>query len=255
MTYSLADLRVADHANVTLWENGGVVLDLRAGRFYHLNGEAARLVTAIGGVTGSDRLTVQAGELAFARRSAESRRFLGELVDRGLVTPSGCCRDVNGARSPRAAWPADRFVGNESRRWLLQRVARRMARGGQVADRIFAAAAVVTAYCMMRWLSMERIVTFLQWLKAGAATSVTEEEYGLCKSAVERSGAKYVTGLTCFSESLATALYCLGKGLAVTWCVGVRNDPFRAHAWCQPATEHEERATCPRHGYERIIGV
>ncbi|MFF3854574.1 lasso peptide biosynthesis B2 protein [Micromonospora sp. NPDC002575] len=41
------------------------------------------------------------------------------------------------------------------------------------------------------------------------------------------------TGPWCLQRSIATALLCRLCGTWPEWCVGVRTEPFRAHAWVQ----------------------
>ncbi|WP_241481557.1 lasso peptide biosynthesis B2 protein [Nocardiopsis gilva] len=40
-------------------------------------------------------------------------------------------------------------------------------------------------------------------------------------------------GEACLQRSLATVLLCRMGGSQPTWCVGVRTEPFQAHAWVE----------------------
>ncbi|CAM3904592.1 lasso peptide biosynthesis B2 protein [Kibdelosporangium persicum] len=80
-------------------------------------------------------------------------------------------------------------------------------------------------------LSPERQFALLNVLRRGARASTVRETHQ-ARNAVLFSSV-LCTGPWCLQRSIATALLCRLCGTWPEWCVGVRTEPFRAHAWVQ----------------------
>ena len=92
---------------------------------------------------------------------------------------------------------------------------------------------VIIAYIALRCLSLSRICKILSVLKRRCSREIGIEEAELTWGAV-RQGSFFFSGrVACLELSLAFVLFVLTKGLSATWCVGVANEPFRAHAWVE----------------------
>jgi len=98
----------------------------------------------------------------------------------------------------------------------------------------------------------ERIRAVLTRLRAGARPATAARTLAANDAVVAVS--TRCSGEYCLQRSLAVALLCRLTGSWPTWCVGVRTDPFGAHAW----VEAEGRPIAESFGagyYRRMITV
>jgi hypothetical protein len=96
--------------------------------------------------------------------------------------------------------------------------------------RVGAVVAVATAR-MLATRSPRRIRAVLMLLRTGArAASATQ--ILASRDAVLGVSPRW-SGEHCLQLSIATVILCRLQGRWPTWCVGVRTDPFAAHAWTE----------------------
>ncbi|GAB2790484.1 hypothetical protein GCM10027091_23290 [Streptomyces daliensis] len=80
-------------------------------------------------------------------------------------------------------------------------------------------------------LPPERQFALLEAFRRGARPSRVDEAHR-ARDAVLFVSVR-CTGPWCLQRSIATALLCRLRGTWPEWCVGVRTEPFTAHAWVQ----------------------
>ncbi|MER8161235.1 lasso peptide biosynthesis B2 protein [Streptomyces sp. NPDC094472] len=96
--------------------------------------------------------------------------------------------------------------------------------------RPLARAAVLLARGIAK-LSPERQFALLGVFRLGARASQADEARRARNAVIFVS--VMCTGPWCLQRSIATALLCRICGTWPEWCVGVRTEPFTAHAWVQ----------------------
>lgn len=96
--------------------------------------------------------------------------------------------------------------------------------------RIAAVAAVSVARLLGR-LPPRRLRALLLRLRTGARAASHDEALAARDAVVAVS--VWCAGQGCLARSLATVLLCRLDGTWPTWCLGVRSEPFSAHAWVE----------------------
>lgn len=96
--------------------------------------------------------------------------------------------------------------------------------------RVLPLAAVAVARMLARcWPA--RLRTVLEVLRRGARPA-TAEQAAAAREAVVAVSLR-CAGAHCLQRSIAAALLCRLRGRWPTWCMGVRTNPFSAHAWIE----------------------
>jgi hypothetical protein len=93
----------------------------------------------------------------------------------------------------------------------------------------------VAAAAPLAKMTPRRIRFVLEFARRGAKPARESEAHEAREAVVAVS--LRCAGNGCLQRSIAAALYCRAKGVWPTWCVGVRTEPFRAHAWIQVADQ------------------
>ncbi|MBW4449157.1 MAG: lasso peptide biosynthesis B2 protein [Spirirestis rafaelensis WJT71-NPBG6] len=93
--------------------------------------------------------------------------------------------------------------------------------------------AVIIAYIVLRWLSLSTICKIVGIAKRRCWREIEVEEADIAWAAVRQSSFFFLGRVACLELSLAFVLFALTKGLSATCCVGVANEPFRAHSWVE----------------------
>lgn len=126
-------------------------------------------------------------------------------------------------------------------------------RGGRLSlpRRSLAILAVGVASLLAR-LSPRRIRVALTLLRAGAAPAGYDQA-SRARHAVVTTSVR-CAGDGCLQRSLAAALMCRAQGVWPTWCVGVRTEPFGAHAWVEAEGRPVDEPDPPGH-YHPILTV
>lgn len=100
-------------------------------------------------------------------------------------------------------------------------------------DRLRGLLVVIIAYIALHSLSLSIISKILSVVKRRGFREIEIDEAEVAWGAVRKTGFFFLGRLACIELSLAFVLFALTKGLSATWCVGVANEPFRAHAWVE----------------------
>ncbi|MEU3602707.1 lasso peptide biosynthesis B2 protein [Streptomyces sp. NPDC006798] len=102
-------------------------------------------------------------------------------------------------------------------------------------------------------LTPERQFALLRAVRRGARPSRVAEAHRARNAVLHVS--VMCTGPWCLQRSIATALLCRVTGVWPEWVVGVRTEPFTAHAWVEvdgvPVDEDTERLTA----FRRLVVV
>lgn len=97
-------------------------------------------------------------------------------------------------------------------------------------------------------LTPERQFALLRTVRRGARPSRVAEAHRARNAVLHVS--VMCTGPWCLQRSIATALLCRVTGVWPVWVVGVRTEPFTAHAWVEvdgvPVDEDTEQLTAFR---------
>ncbi|MEW2378905.1 lasso peptide biosynthesis B2 protein [Micromonospora sp. NPDC047812] len=111
--------------------------------------------------------------------------------------------------------------------------------------------AVLLARVIAR-LTPERQFALLKAVRLGARACNVDEAHRARNAVVFVS--VMCTGPWCLQRSIAAALLCRLCGTWPQWCVGVRTEPFRAHAWIQVAgSPVDEDAEQLRYFHELVM--
>lgn len=91
---------------------------------------------------------------------------------------------------------------------------------------------ILIAYIAIHYFPLETICKVLKFLKSSCSHEITIDQANIAWSSVRQSN--FLFGrLACLELSLSFFIFCLTQGLAVTWCIGVIDKPFRSHAWIE----------------------
>ena len=115
--------------------------------------------------------------------------------------------------------------------------------------------AVIIAYIALRCLSLSKISRVVSFLKHRCSREIDIEEANTVWGVVRQSSFFFLGRVACIELSLAFVLFALTKGLSTTCCVGVANEPFRAHSWIEvngkPFREHE----CVEQDFRKLFTI
>lgn len=100
-------------------------------------------------------------------------------------------------------------------------------------ERLKGILAVTAAYIVLRCLPLSTICKIVGVLKRRCWREIEVEEADIAWAAVRQSSFFFLGRVACLELSLAFVLFALSKGLSATCCVGVANEPFRAHSWVE----------------------
>lgn len=89
----------------------------------------------------------------------------------------------------------------------------------------------VAAAAPLARMTPRHIRLVLEFARRGAKPA-NESQAQKARSAVVAVSLR-CAGNGCLQRSIAATLYCRAMGVWPTWCVGVRTEPFQAHAWIQ----------------------
>lgn len=259
-----APLRLSERLRVAAWCDGGVVLDLRRGKYYQVNETTTRLLQAferqslhpeaavdVASSLGLDRDRVREDAEALLRSPVAATWLRPATRSRQTHRRKAVAFPERQTELPRPASSA-RFRAPDQG---CPRATAQVAFTASVNDRVCAASAVVLAQAMIRLLPLDLTVRLLGLLKSPARHAVSTAECERMGVLVSRSGATFFVGLNCFTASLAVALFAASRGAVVTWCMGVRRDPFEAHAWVEAGRVSEADVDWVEGGYKRLFAI
>ncbi|NUT49129.1 MAG: lasso peptide biosynthesis B2 protein [Saccharothrix sp.] len=112
--------------------------------------------------------------------------------------------------------------------------------------------AVLSALLLAR-LTPERQFAILGFLSRGARASSPGQAHRARNAVLFTS--VMCTGPWCLQRSIATAVLCRLSGTWPEWCVGVRTEPFRAHAWVQVDGVPVDEDTEQIHHFHRMVTI
>ena len=92
---------------------------------------------------------------------------------------------------------------------------------------------VIIAYIALRCLSLSMICRIVSVVKRRCSREIGVDEANIAWGAVRQSSFLFLGRVACLELSLAFVLFALIKGVSATCCVGVANEPFRAHSWVE----------------------
>ena len=95
--------------------------------------------------------------------------------------------------------------------------------------------AVIIAYIALKTLSLSTISIIISIAKSRCFREVDINEANIAWGAVRKTSFFFLGRAACMELSLAFVFFALTKGLSSTWCMGVANEPFKAHAWIEIA--------------------
>ncbi|WP_052121103.1 lasso peptide biosynthesis B2 protein [Amycolatopsis sp. MJM2582] len=191
---------------------GGVVLNLRNGRWYALNATATLLCRELR--TGGLETAVRAiGDRYPAVDEHRVRRDAGELLktlaDRDMVVFEPPVITETGAAGPPI-------------------VARRGTRRYRLRAGVAVAVAVIMLSLPFRWTLWVASV-----LRARDVSEATTEEAVAMVAMVATVAERYPCRTACLEQSLAAVLTAALSRRRLRWVMGVAEDPYRFHAWVE----------------------
>lgn len=100
-------------------------------------------------------------------------------------------------------------------------------------ERLKGILAVIIAYIALRCLSLSQISKIISFCKRRCSREINFEEANLVWGAVRQSSFFFLGRVACLELSLAFVIFALTRNLSATCCMGVANEPFRAHSWIE----------------------
>ncbi|MFJ4656801.1 lasso peptide biosynthesis B2 protein [Nocardia sp. NPDC088792] len=98
-------------------------------------------------------------------------------------------------------------------------------------DRPAVALALAAAWLLSR-RSPADMRTFLRAIRRGSRPATYDQAHR-ARDAILAVSLHCRSDRGCLERSIATVLLCRLRGTVPTWCVGVRTQPFAAHAWVE----------------------
>jgi hypothetical protein len=92
---------------------------------------------------------------------------------------------------------------------------------------------VILAYIIIHYISIFKISKLIKIAKYICIREISIEEADIMWETVLQSSSFFPGRIACLEQSLAFVLFAAAKRLSVVWCVGVRINPFEAHAWAE----------------------
>jgi hypothetical protein len=114
---------------------------------------------------------------------------------------------------------------------------------------------VIISYIALRCLSLSMICKILSVVKRHCSREIGIEEADIAWKAVRKSSFFFLGRVACLELSLAFVLFALTKGLSATWCVGVANEPFRAHSWVEFGGKPFREADYLEQDFRKLLAV
>lgn len=99
----------------------------------------------------------------------------------------------------------------------------------------FAACATLSA-ARLRWLSLEAVAAHVAALRGRTPAGTAQQVDRLCESVAVFDRLRplaFTSRDKCLHDSLALVTFLARERLQARWVIGVRTNPFRAHAWVQ----------------------
>lgn len=100
-------------------------------------------------------------------------------------------------------------------------------------DKIKGVLSVTISYFIVHSLSLFKIGKLIKVAKHICIKEISIEEANAIWEVVRQSSFFFPARVACLETSLAFVLFALTKRLFVSWCVGVKIQPFEAHAWIE----------------------
>jgi hypothetical protein len=114
---------------------------------------------------------------------------------------------------------------------------------------------VIIAYIALRCLSLSTICKIVSEVKRLCSREIDVEEADIAWAAVRQSSFFFLGRVACLELSLAFVLFALTKGLWATCCVGVANEPFRAHSWVELGEKPFREPDYVEQDFRRLLAV
>ena len=114
---------------------------------------------------------------------------------------------------------------------------------------------VIIAYIALRCLSLSTICRTVSVVKRHCSREIDVEEADIAWAAVHQSSFFFLGRVACLELSLAFVLFAFTKGLSATWCVGVANEPFRAHSWVELDGKPFREANYVEQDFRKLLAV
>jgi hypothetical protein len=100
-------------------------------------------------------------------------------------------------------------------------------------DKLRGLLAVTLAYFIIHSMPLLKIGKLIKTAKHICIRDINVEEANVMWEAVRQSSFFFPARVACLEMSLAFVLFALTKRLSVAWCIGVKIEPFEAHAWVE----------------------
>jgi hypothetical protein len=243
-------LRVPGHVHAAEARHGGMVLlNARTGQWYAMNATARALWTEWRR-TGDFESGIRIASTRYPRTPAprlrhDAQTLVADLLSRGLVVPERRARQQEDReRRPRRRELRPRRPAPESRGVRPPAAPRAGAPAShpppaaRVAGlarrhRVAGVLGLALALCLLRFpfRVAPRVVGALKRWRCRRGAGMAEAEAVL--AAVRRAGRRHPGRIACLEHSLGAALGLALAGLAVDWCLGYADDPYRFHAWVE----------------------
>lgn len=122
-------------------------------------------------------------------------------------------------------------------------------------ERLKGISSVIIAYIALRCLSLSMICRIVSVLKRCCSREIGIDEANIAWGAVRQSSFFFLGRVACLELSLAFVLFALTKGLSAKCCVGVANEPFRAHSWVELSGKPFRESNYVEQDFSKLITI
>jgi hypothetical protein len=113
----------------------------------------------------------------------------------------------------------------------------------------------LVAYLLLRVFSIEKIAKFLKFSKRICTYETSFLDASRLCQIVKFSDKFIPFRIACLEHSLAVALIAITERKEITWCLGVKNKPFTAHAWIELNGYPVEESSFIQIEFKKILSI
>jgi hypothetical protein len=220
---------VTEHVRAVGGQEGAVLLDLRSGKYFALNGigglvwqgieRGEPLAALLSRLEGLEGLEGETGTPA-GRLRADADAFLSQLLRKGLIRPADAAAPPEPAPSPQPSVPAA-DVGEEPTLRLRPLWLALSWLGLLLADLVLGLLGFHRFHALLSRIPTRRP----ERDDPALATALSR--------VVDRAAAFYFKRAWCLQRSAVTAVLLRLQGVPAKLVIGVHRVPFQAHAWVE----------------------
>ncbi|MBB6228944.1 lasso peptide biosynthesis B2 protein [Polymorphobacter multimanifer] len=229
---------LSETAYMAMCDDQMVFMDARNGQYLLLSGADTGYVSPIIATPGSKCELFET-----IRVSTEALEVAAELQKRGLLTAEATGKPYRPVVYQQVVREIPRIVRTDQPEPGIRDIAR-------------FATALLMARMMIKTKSIDRITKTVHGWKTASRAKPELQEFSEALELYRRTRPLFMTvENNCFVETLCMLAHFRNYASALTWRIGVRLQPFRAHAWLQWGDFAVDDEACTIHEYTVIMEI